>query len=611
VWLQDKAKGRFYQRSIVDGQKKTVCKKEIVELKVVNTGLKPHVGAVRESEENVRAIFDNFRDWILVTDVATKKFVFGNQTIYQMLGYALGELMVLGVSDIHLKRDLPKIMEVFEKLVNKEIKVGRSIPVQRKDGSTFYADINAFPIELGGKTCLVGVFRDIAERKKAEEVLQESEEQLRAYLENAPDGVYIYDFEGNILYANRRCEEIIGYKSEEVVGSSFRKLKATAKSSLGRARELLQNNINGKGTGPDELELVRKDGRCVPVEINTSIVKRSGQKVVLAFIRDITERKKVEVALRESEERFRRLSENAPDVIYRYRLKPVPGFEYVSTALVKYSGYTPEEFYADPKAAWKIVHPEDKNKYKQHFLMPESFGMPLILRWMHKDGQVIWSEEIDVPVYNANRELIAYEGIIRDITTRKQFELALQESEAQYRQLAVYHKQLNEISISFIEAADTQNLFNRIAETLRILTGAIASTFSVYDKETRDLKVVSLSIDPVSRDKVDSVFGPGLFEMRMPVGADDMKDMIGQGIRRPKDVYELSFGVVPQEISDAIMDAVGCRQIIALAITYSEELFGTCIVYLHGDQPVVPDEALKTFIYLSGLAIKRRGGRQN
>jgi PAS domain S-box-containing protein len=265
-------------------KKKQPAKKEIVGAKVVNTGLKHKGGVVQESEERIMSIFDNFRDGILVSDATNKLFVFGNQTICRMLGYAPGELMVLGVNDIHPKKDLPKVVKAFEKLLSQEIKVTKDIPVQRKDGSVFYADINAFPIELEGKTCLVGVFRDITERKQVEDVLQESEEQLRTYLENAPDGVYIYDFEGKILYANRRCEEIIGYKSEEVVGSSFRKLKTTAKSSLGRARELLQNNINGKGTGPDELELVRKDGRCVPVEINTSIVKRGGQKVVLAFI---------------------------------------------------------------------------------------------------------------------------------------------------------------------------------------------------------------------------------------------------------------------------------------------------------------------------------------
>jgi PAS domain S-box-containing protein len=189
---------------------------------------------------------------------------------------------------------------------------------------------------------------------------------------------------------------------------------------------------------------------------------------------------------------------------------------------------------------------------------------------------------------------------------RRQAEEARRVSEQDFHLLAAYHKQLNDISISFIEASDLQNLFDRITETFRLLTGAIASSFSVYNQEARDLKVVSLSIDPTSRDKVSSIFGPESFEMRMPVSAEVMQQMLGEVIRRPKDLHELSFGVMPQDISDAVMDAVGCRQIVALAINYAEELVGTCIAYLPEDQPVVPDDALKTYSYMSGLTVKRR-----
>ncbi|MFC1453247.1 PAS domain S-box protein, partial [Verrucomicrobiota bacterium] len=133
--------------------------------------------ALRASEERFRLIFENSNDGILVADATTRRFLFGNQGICRMLGYTPGELMKLGVDEIHPQKDLPTVTKAFEKQARKEIELA-TLPVQRKDGSVFYADVKAFPLELEGRTCLVGVFRDITERKQAEQKLKEYEEHL-------------------------------------------------------------------------------------------------------------------------------------------------------------------------------------------------------------------------------------------------------------------------------------------------------------------------------------------------------------------------------------------------------------------------------------------------
>ncbi len=130
-----------------------------------------------------------------------------------------------------------------------------------------------------------------------------------------------------------------------------------------------------------------------------------------------TEARQAEQRLRDSEARFRGLAENAQDLIFRYRLMPTHVFEYVSPSAAAITGYTPEEYYADPDLYLKIVHPDDR-----HLLgaTSRSFGQPLVLRWRRKDGTLVWMEERNIPVYDAGGNLVALEGIARDVTERMQ-----------------------------------------------------------------------------------------------------------------------------------------------------------------------------------------------
>jgi len=142
------------------------------------------------------------------------------------------------------------------------------------------------------------IIRDITERKRAQEALQQSEENLKTYLESAPDGVYLSDLKGKFLYGNKKAEEIMRYKREELIGKGFLKLNILPKKHLVKAGKLLALNAIGRPTGPDEFELIRKDGSRVWVEINTTPIKQGRKAVVIGFVRDITERKQVEEEIR-------------------------------------------------------------------------------------------------------------------------------------------------------------------------------------------------------------------------------------------------------------------------------------------------------------------------
>jgi PAS domain S-box-containing protein len=124
------------------------------------------------------------------------------------------------------------------------------------------------------------------------------------YLESGPDGVYLIDLKGRFLYGSKKAEEIIGLEKEQLIGKSFLALNLLSAQHLTKAGKLLALNMMGKSTGPDEFELRRRDGRSVWVEISTTPIKQEGEVVVIGFVRDITERKRMQ---RELEERSEQL----------------------------------------------------------------------------------------------------------------------------------------------------------------------------------------------------------------------------------------------------------------------------------------------------------------
>jgi PAS domain S-box-containing protein len=134
------------------------------------------------------------------------------------------------------------------------------------------------------------------------------------------------------------------------------------------------------------------------------------------------QRQQTEKTLRESEDRFLRLTAIANDLIYRYEITPRRGFSYVSPSATAITGFTPEEHYADPDLGFKLVHPDDRTILESVSHGKHPAGHSIVLRWIRKDGTVIWTETRNVPVLDPNGSLVALEGVARDITDRKQAE---------------------------------------------------------------------------------------------------------------------------------------------------------------------------------------------
>lgn len=262
---------------------------------------------------------------------------------------------------------------------------------------------------------------DTPRRKRVEDQISFQ----RRLLDAVGQAIIATDPQGKIVYWNRAAEKLYGWSAEEVMGRPIVEV-TPSEEFLERADEIMSELMAGRSWS-GEFVVRRKDGSTFPAMVtDTPVYDEQGTLLaIIGVSTDLTELKKTE-ELRRSEERFRLLAENARDLIYRYRLNPTRGFEYVSPSASAITGYTPEEYYADPELVYKIVHPGDRHLIDEVLRSPESL---ITIRWLRKDGGVIWIEQRIKAIYEEAGELVAIEGIARDVTGRKRVEEALRETQ--------------------------------------------------------------------------------------------------------------------------------------------------------------------------------------
>ena len=250
--------------------------------------------ALRESEARFRAVFDGANDGILVASAATRQFVMANTVICRNLGYSREEVCRLSFNDIHPPEEVDQIVNAFETLAREEVKMVENIPVKRRDGSIFYADINASPILVDGEMLLVGIFRDITRRRNTERALRKSEERFRELAELLPGAVVETDLAVNISYVNRMGMAMFGYSQAEV-DAGLNGVDLICKSQRDTAASNLRLRIAGEVMGPKEYRMIAKSGEQFWVVLNASRIYRKGAveglRVVLT---DISELKAIE-----------------------------------------------------------------------------------------------------------------------------------------------------------------------------------------------------------------------------------------------------------------------------------------------------------------------------
>jgi PAS domain S-box-containing protein/putative nucleotidyltransferase with HDIG domain len=394
---------------------------------------------LQQSEENFRLTFNSTSDVIFTLDTQLRLHEI-TPSVEKVLGYKAEELTGKSLPSLNIMS--PESREKAS-LQAKKILSGKYAPPAvyefiLKDGRKGFGEITASPIikdnKIIGVTC---VSRDITERLKAEAerqgalvALRESEEKYRTILENIEDGYYEVDMAGNLTFFNDSVCRIAGYNREELMGMNYQQytIPENIKEILKTFNQVYTTGIPAKGF---DWKIINKDGEKRFFEASVSLMKDVSNKPIgfRGIIRDITENKKAQEKLRQSEENYRSLFDNAKEGILIAQNGKI---SFANPALVEILGYPIDTIKNKPFTSF--IHPEDSKRVfdnHQKRLRGEDAETNYDFRVITGDGAEKW--------LLIKSQIISWNGLpsslsfIEDITERKKVEDALRESEEKYR----------------------------------------------------------------------------------------------------------------------------------------------------------------------------------
>jgi len=389
---------------------------------------------LRASEERLRAIVENTTEVVYRRNVEIDRYDYVSPVATQVLGFDATEMQEMSL-DAVLKRIHPDDVPAVRKALAQVEATSRGAVEYRfkcKNGQyRWLADRFTIQKDARGQVMSVtGTMRDATERKRAEEALRASEERWRALMDNLPAPVQGYGTDGIVTYWNRASERVYGYAAAEAIGRKLSdlivppELQDGCRQALALGQRMTQS---GEFMPAGELSLLRKDGSRVLVHsTHTAVCGPDGSHQLFCLDLDLTERQRIEEALRVSEAHYRLLADNADDFI---SLEDAEGNHlYVSPSYRRVTGWTPEEMVT---SNWRTrMHPEDLpdiERVKAAVATGETVTFEHRIRC--RDGSWIWVVQHCKPILDADGKVQQVMLWANNITERKQAEEMLKKSQ--------------------------------------------------------------------------------------------------------------------------------------------------------------------------------------
>lgn len=385
-------------------------------------------------------LLEQLPEGIMVADQRSQSFHFVNPTMCQMLGYSRQELIGLSPSDIHPKEELPRVAQEFSKMASGEISTSLDILFQRKDGTTFPADVNAVQLELNGRPYLLGVFNDITERRESQEkILQEkeraqkSEQLLKEAQRIAQLGYWELDLIKNHLHWSDEVFAIFGCAPQEFKATYEAFLQFIHPDDREKVNEAYSQHLKTKEEYDIIHRILTREGevkyvheRCVSTFDHQGRPLRS-----LGVVVDITHIREAQERLRQNEAFLSSIVATQQEMICRFL--PDTTLTFVNKRYCEAFGLSEEELLGSKFL--QFLHPEERGPLLQGIeelcatKTTKTFAPQRVQ--IHED--VIWQQWTNTVILDEEGEVVELQSTGYDITERKKALDALQESEEQLR----------------------------------------------------------------------------------------------------------------------------------------------------------------------------------
>ncbi|MDR3652986.1 MAG: PAS domain S-box protein [Paludibacter sp.] len=554
--------------------------------------------ALQLAKESYLDIFNSVSEAIYILD-ENWTFIEVNKGAEKMYGFSRQEL--IGQSPMTVAAQGMNDMDSVIKLLQQTKETGKSANFEfwavRKNAEVFPKEVMVNKGKYFDKDILIATARDITERKQSEKTIFENEERYRLISSVVSDYIFttrLDDDKLGLSWVTGAFEEITGYNYDEYIAVGGWRGTLHPDDLEKDTNDLKELKRNHKVVS--DIRTIKKNGECVWVRVYAHPLWDAHENKLIGIyggVKNINESKLIEIALHESEELYRNLVLRIPDGVYKSTSDGK--FIDVNPAMVKMLGYETKEELMKIDIKSQLYFDVSDRDYIQLNELNEEMS---VFQLKKKDGSGIWIEDHGWYSTDNNGNITTHEGILRDITDRKNAQDSLQESERMLNKLLFANSQ-------FIDSVSEEIDYLKMSDTMLEISGAKYATLNLMEDNDTVFRTVAVSGIHGIRSKIANLFGFDLQSKKWKLDVLKSEKIQKNNITKFDSIHELAKNVLPNSLITLIEKTFNVRESYVVKITKNNKFIGDFTLIFNTGSVMRNTEIVELFANQVGLYIDR------